>query len=292
MTGYGRAVAKGAGGQVSAEVRAVNGRFLKLSVRLPPELAALEERVRERLDAAGLKRGSVEVTILVSSAKRGRTACSLNMSVLRAYAAQAKRLVKTLGLKQELPLAALLALPGAVESSAALPNLDRVWAGIRPVLDRALAACDRMRRREGEALAADLNARLGELGRQREVLAEAAPKAKAAAVARFKERVSQLLSQTPAAAVPSGQLEREIVLLCDRLDVSEELARLASHCAQMEQTLARGGEAGKKLEFLSQELLRETNTLGAKCSDPAMTHVVVEMKGLIEKVREQVQNLA
>ena len=149
-----------------------------------------------------------------------------------------------------------------------------------------------MRERDGAACAADIRGQCAKLSAHAAAIRQLAPESLANAAARFRERLAKLLEQAKVtAALNTETLERELVTMADRMDIGEELARLESHLAQMEATLGAGGEAGKQLDFLTQELFRETNTMGSKAQDERITHRVVEMKGLIEKIREQAQNL-
>lgn len=292
MTGYGRAVVTDTHGRLSAEIRSVNGRFLKVSVKLPPRYGALEERVRALLAERGVKRGSVDVGLFFDDSGDSATGHQLDAAVLRKYAQQAKAAAKTLGLRDGVSLESLLALPGAVRRQDAEEDLDAVWNRCAKALGQAVEDLDRMRVKEGAAMVCDVQARINELRTHREWLAKEAPNAKVAALEKFRQRIAKMLEDAGVAVEVSREnLERELVLYADRLDISEELARLASHFDQMDAALSGGGEIGKKLDFLTQELFRETNTVGSKAQNEAVTHRVVEMKGLIEKIREQVQNL-
>jgi uncharacterized protein (TIGR00255 family) len=292
MTGYGRAAAALPAGRVVAEVRSVNGRFLKLTVKLPSRYGALEEKVKALLAERRVRRGSVDVGLYWSETAIEESGYVLNEAPLRKYLRQAQSLGKTLKLKQEVPLAAFFNLPGVVARMEADEDLEAVWRHCRPALEGALDHFDGMREKEGAALAADIRRCLSELKTHQSALLTAAPLSKQNAVAKLKERIAKALEEAGAKAqLPAEGLDREVVLLCDRLDVSEELSRLDSHLAQMEAALTDGGEVGKKLDFLTQEVFREINTLGSKAQEQGITHRVIEMKGWVEKIREQVQNL-
>jgi len=292
MTGFGRAEISGAPGRVCAEIRSVNGRFLKLGVKLPSRYGALEERVKAALAERGVRRGSVEVGLYIENGAVAEGGMGINAAALAAYAKQARAAGKKAGVKGGPSLDALLALPGVVARAESEEDLDEVWARCLPILNNALSAFDAMRLKEGAALAQDIRARLAELMEHRAALASAAPAALKANVAKFKERIEKLLQDAGISRpLDKDVLEREIVLASDRMDISEELTRLGSHIEQMNAAFAAGGEAGKKLDFLTQELNREVNTVGSKANDQAITHRVVEMKNLVEKIREQVQNL-
>lgn len=293
MTGFGRVECNDDGGRICAEIRSVNGRFLKLGFKLPSRYGSFEDRIKTLLNEHGVKRGSIDIAIFVESASGGENGYSLNLAAARAYAREAEALVKKLKLKKEpIPLQSLLALPGVVARAEAADDEDAVWTRCEKTLGQALERFDAMRAKEGAAMVADVRARLDELRAHRAALLQEAPAAQERNVARFKERIGKLLQKAGIdAPLDKDILEREIVLASDRMDISEELARLASHFDQMEAALREGGEVGKKLDFLTQELFRETNTVGSKANDQALTHRVVDMKNLIEKIREQVQNL-
>ena len=290
MTGYGRAVAE-AGRKVTAEVRSVNGRFFKLNVKLPGRYGALEDRIKTLINDLGVKRGSIDVNLFFEDGT-DEGGSELNENVLAAYAKQAGKVAKKLKLKGGVPLAALMSLPGVVKRIDAKEDLEQVWTLSRKALEKALEHFNQMREKEGASMAADIRSQLAKLAEHREAIRAAAPDALKATVLRFKERIQKLLADAGVnAPLNNDVLERETILATDRTDVGEEVARLESHFQQMESTLVEGGETGKKLDFLTQELFRETNTIGSKVNDDRVTYRVVDMKGLIEKIREQVQNL-
>jgi uncharacterized protein (TIGR00255 family) len=291
MTGYGRATVED-GGRVTAEVRAVNGRFLKLSVKVLGRYAALEERVRELLGKLGIKRANIDVSLFFDDASGGESNYGISEAAVKHFVTQARALAKKHKLKGDVPLSALLPLPGVVVRESPDEDIEKVWDRARRALEAALADFDHMRARDGAACVADIRARLAELAQHRDAISIAAPEAVKGAIRKYGERIAKLLAEASVSApLNPDVLERETVLMSDRLDIVEELSRLQSHFEQMEAALVSGGEAGKKLDFLTQELFRETNTIGSKAQDQSIVHHVVEMKGQIEKIREQAQNL-
>jgi uncharacterized protein (TIGR00255 family) len=291
MTGYGRASVED-GERVTAEIRSVNGRFLKLTVKVPGRYGALEDRIKTLLNDAGIKRGSVDVFVFFESAEGEAGGYQINETAVKNYIAQARALSKKYKVKDGLTLASLLPLPDAVKRLDREDDIEAVWERAKKALAAALNDFNAMREREGLALAADVRVQLARLAEHRAAILAAGPDVLKAAMQRFRERITKLLEQANVSApLNPDVLERETVLFTDRTDISEELARLWSHFEQMEAALTAGGETGKKLDFLTQELFRETNTIGSKAQDEKITHRVVEMKGLIEKIREQVQNL-
>lgn len=290
MTGYGRAVAED-GRKVTAEIRSVNGRFFKLNVKLPGRYGALEDKIKTLINELGVKRGSIDVNLYFEDGS-DEGGSELNERTLSAYAKQAKKIAKKLKLKGGVPLASLMNLPGVIKRIDAKEDLEQVWKLAHDALEKALEQFNQMREKEGASMAADVRVQLAKLAEHRDAIGAAAPEALKATIQRFRERIQKLLNDASInAPLNNDVIERETVLATDRTDVSEELARLESHFQQMESTLVEGGETGKKLDFLTQELFRETNTIGSKVNNDRVTYRVVDMKGLIEKIREQVQNL-
>lgn len=290
MTGYGRAAVE-EGQRVTAEIRSVNGRFLKLSIKVLGRYGALEDRIKTLINDAGIKRGSVDVSLFFDNVSEEGN-YGLNEAALKHYVDQARAASKKFKLKSELPISAFLSLPGVVKREETTEDIEAIWERSKRALLAAIGDFERMRAREGAAIVADIRGHMAQLALHRSMIQSAAPEAIKAGIQRFKERITKLLEQSGVnAPLNPDVVEREVVLLTDRTDISEELARLQSHFEQVESTLSGGGETGKKLDFLTQELFRETNTIGSKCQDERVTHRVVEMKGLIEKIREQVQNL-
>ena len=216
----------------------------------------------------------------------------INEAAVRHYTAQARAISKKLKLKGDVPLASLLSLPGVIKREEITEDIDTLWTLARQALLAAIGDFTRMRDKEGASIVADIRTHVAQLALHHSMIQTMSPDILKAGVQKYKDRITKLLEQANISApLNPDVLERETVLQTDRTDISEELARLQSHFEQIEGTLKGGGETGKKLDFMTQELFRETNTIGSKCSDERITHRVVEMKGLIEKIREQVQNL-
>jgi uncharacterized protein (TIGR00255 family) len=288
MTGFGRGAAEHPGGLLTVEIRTVNNRFLKLSTRLPDHLAELEPEVESRVRAA-VKRGSVQLQVRQESG-RGAGAWRLNEEALREWLSRLSALAAELG--QEPPtLRDLLPLPGAVTEDRPAGEVDATLKlALFTALESALAGLTDMRRREGEALAADLLPRVHRLAEWAALVRDSGPAMVAAYRDRIKARVERLLADSEA-RVEETDLAREVAYFADRSDVTEETTRLIHHCEQFEQTLKETGEVGRRLDFMAQEMLREANTLGSKAGDAETSSVAVAMKSEIEKIKEQVQNL-
>jgi uncharacterized protein (TIGR00255 family) len=283
MTGYGRGVAEQDGRRATVEVRAVNHRFLDLKLRgmaVPP---ALEEQLAARVRAS-VERGAVTVSVHVA-APQGEAAARVDPAAAqRAYDMLAE-LAARLGVGPP-DLALVLAQPGVVVAPEA--SGDEADPQLAAALDAALAQLDRMRRTEGQALAAELGARLDELTALRASIAGLAAAIPAQIARRLAERVRRLVDD---AELDPGRLAQEVAVLADRSDVTEELVRLASHIDQARALIAAPGAVGRRLDFLVQEIGRELNTIGSKSASAEISSAVVDAKAVLEKVREQAQNV-
>jgi uncharacterized protein (TIGR00255 family) len=284
MTGYGRGVAEQDGRRVTVEVRAVNHRFLDLKLRGAPLSPALEEQLAARVRAS-IERGAVAVSVHLAAAAGEAAAARIDpVAARRAYDALSE-LATRLGVAKP-DLALVLAQPGVVVSGEAVGGDPEPQA--LAALDAALAQLDAMRTAEGQALAAELRARLDELAVRRVAIAELAAQLPAQLARRLTERVRRLVEDVE---VDPTRLAQEVALLADRADVTEELVRLASHLEQASALLTASGAIGRKLDFLVQEIGRELNTIGSKSAAAEISSAVVDAKAVLEKVREQAQNV-
>jgi uncharacterized protein (TIGR00255 family) len=289
MTGFGAAAVSAGGAAVRVEVRSVNHRHLQVKSRLPAALSQLEPSV-EAAVRGKLTRGAVTVGIEIERAGAAG-APRVDVAALRAWRAEIARAAKQAGVGGEPGLESLLRLPGVIaadESRGSVAELEQL--ALR-ALDKALAELTRMREREGRALAADLRKHAKAIDALARKLGKRMPAAVREQHAALQQRLAELLDGARGRLPSDADLAREIAVLADRMDVSEELARLASHMQQLEAMLVGAGPAGRPLDFLVQEILREANTIGSKCNDAAAAHLVVEMKSLVERLREQVQNV-
>jgi uncharacterized protein (TIGR00255 family) len=286
MTGFGVGDAPLGQGGVSVEVRCLDHRYLETRVRLPTELADhtfyVEQRCRD-----SLKRGRCDVTVRLEGAALPPPA----FDVARAKSAYAalEQLRDEVLPGAEVPLSLLAGLPDLF-SRDTLRDPGVIRAALDAALEHAVIRLDRMRDTEGKALAADLTQRLGAARSLRQQIAGVYPTVVARLRKKLQERLQRLLDELPLHPEP-GRLEAEVVLLAERSDVSEELARLESHFDHFEALCATETVVGRRLDFLLQEISRETNTLGAKCQDAQLSHLVVELKAETERMREQVQNV-
>jgi len=288
MTGFGRATTAHALGAVTVEVKSVNNRFLKVSMRLPDAFAEIEAELETQI-RNGLARGSVYANI---SFDRGRpdVSYSLNEDLLKDWLPKLKTLAKQAG-SREPELADLLGMEGAVLQQAEPIQLDEsLAAAVKDALANALKGLREMRAREGESLARDMDARVKNVAQLAKRVETRAPQVVQEYKVKLRARLDKLLADSGVAA-DDAAIVREVAFFADRCDITEETTRLEHHCAQFLKGMAAQGEVGRKLDFVAQEMLRETNTIGSKANDAELASIVVEMKSEIEKIKEQVQNL-
>ena len=288
MTGCGAGSATDGQSTCRVEIRTVNNRFLKFSIRAPEGFAALESRmeaaIRERV-----RRGAVQVDVALTgpAAPAGRR---LNTDQLQSYLDDLERFCADRNLPLPSAIDGLLALPGIlVDAAPDAAAIERTWPLVSRALAEALDRLDAMRALEAEALAAELRGICGEIRSISAVIAARVPRLVEEHRARLVERVGSLL-QPHGVGVAVADVLREVALVADRGDVAEEIARIGSHVGQLERLLATEA-AGRPLDFLAQEFAREANTIGSKVADSEVAHAVVDLKTRIERLREQVQNI-
>ena len=284
MTGYGRCQLQAGPWEVTVELRAVNHRYLDVAMRLPRNLLFLEDGVRKGLQP--LVRGHVDVYITVRQTEGATREVSADTSLAVAYVAAAKAISEASGAENDLTVSKLMQLEGVTTVTEAAMDEEAVSALCAQALSGAVAQLDDMRLREGENLRADLSEHLDKVVALREQVVAYAPKV----VEEYRQRLTDRLAKLPIEPVDPARLAQEVALMADKCAIDEELARLVSHIAQLRRYLDLPGETGKKMDFLIQEMNRETNTIGSKCSDAAIAQCVVDMKSEIEKLREQIQN--
>lgn len=287
MTGYGRAVVIDGNLTATAEIRSVNHRYFDVRIRLPRELLALEDTVRQAVQRH-LQRGRVEITITVEDSDEQSRTVNVDRGLLKQarHALEEARLV--LGVAEQPSLSHLALIPGLFRMEEPTADLERYRTVVHAAVTAALTDVIAMRRAEGQALANDIIARVDSVERLVQAVTERVPAVVREAQARLRRRVAELIGDV---SVDEGRLEMEVAIMADRGDVSEETARIASHVAQLRALLRGGGPVGRKLDFLLQELNREWNTIGSKANDAAIAQAVVDARAELEKIREQVQNI-
>jgi uncharacterized protein (TIGR00255 family) len=288
MTGFGASTREEGELSLHAEVRSVNHRHLLVKTRLTGEFAYLEGEV-EALVKKKLGRGSLTVSLAPTRAAGGTTA-RIQPDVAHRYHGEITKLAKSLGVAGEVSLDVLLSLPGVIAGEASEPaDAKRLQRAVLGAIDEALTRMVEMREVEGAAIAADLTKHAAATSKLVERIGKRMPGVVRTHQKNLEKRVNELLEGRQ--SVSTTDVAREVALLADRLDVSEELSRLESHLTQLDILIAKGGRLGRKLDFLVQEIFREINTIGAKCSDAKIAHWVVDAKTHAERLREQVQNV-
>lgn len=283
MTGFARQTAESALGTLTCELRTVNHRYLDVQLRLPDELRPKETELRQRIGRS-LSRGKVECSLHLRRSAGERGEMCLNEGLVRQLAARAEELSALLPATAALNPLDVLRWPGVIEDP--VPDAESLYAETQALLDAALQALGEMRRNEGARIATMLETRCAEILTIAGSVRERMPEVLRAVRNRQQERIDKL----DVAADPA-RLETELALIAQKLDVDEELDRLESHISEIRDTLRSGEPVGRRLDFLMQELNREANTLGSKSADSATTRAAVELKVLIEQMREQIQNV-
>lgn len=289
MTGYGTAQQTHDDVSYAAEVRSVNGRYLKLSIKLPEHLQFAESEI-DKLLRKRLARGTVTFALRIRTEGANATR-SLNMAALQGYVDQLTKIKLPDSVRPMIGLATLATLPGVVEQLE--PDDDaraRTLEAIINVAGDAVGALLDMRRDEGRSLAEDLSACTDRIREELAAVQDRAPSVIHEYHDRLKARVATL-TQTAQLELDSEALMREVAIYADRCDIAEEVSRMGSHLDQFADLCGRGDKVGRTLDFLAQELLREANTIGSKSNDTAVVRSVVEIKGLIDRLKEQVQNV-
>ena len=287
MTGYGRAGALLHGRDIKVELRSVNARFFEYSSRLPRSCAFLEDKLK-KLVAAKVSRGKVELSLSIQTVTAADTVVSVNWSLAQGYRAALDSLIEKMDLKNDVTAGMIARFPEVLTQTAAPTNEEELWQDVQSVALQAVDAFVAMRAVEGEKLKADVAGRLDTI----EELVAKIEQGSAGRVQAYSDklyaRLQELLGDR---SIDESRLVTEAAIFADKTAIDEETVRLHSHVAQYREILALDEPVGRKLDFLTQELNRESNTIGSKCQDIAITRLVVELKSEIEKIREQIQNI-
>lgn len=286
MTGYGRGALSEDGRGWTMEIKTVNHRYLDVSFRLPRQMSFLEGPLRE-LIRQHVARGRVDVALSVKNDGDDGVVVSPDLAAIRAWMQAFKQVESACGLYDNIQMADLLEQPGLFVVTDRDDSGEAVQAAVLKLAGTVLEAVVAMRRAEGAAIAADLQAHLDALEAVHQALAAIAPSMPAS----FRDRLMARLSDAGITDADPQRIAQETALFADRCAIDEELARLAAHIGQMRGIIAAGGECGKRLDFLLQEMNREANTIASKSADIEVTRQAVEAKCIIEKLREQVQNV-
>ena len=287
MTGYGRAVETVNGREFTVELRSVNNRYLDCSVRLPRLLSFGEDAVKQAVKRS-ITRGKVDVFISVRSEGGDETKVTLNQGVLEGYLAAMRQMVTEYGVQDDISVSTVSRLPDVFLVEKPEVDEEQLLADLMSVVNQALEGYDAMRRTEGEALDRDLRSR----GQTILELVALVEQGNAQTVIDYRTRLENKLREVlENTSIDESRILTEAAIFADKVAVDEETVRLRSHLQQMNTMLDGGGAVGRKLDFLLQEMNRETNTIGSKCTDVRLARIVVDIKAELEKIREQTQNI-
>ena len=287
MTGYGRAVETVNGREFTVELRSVNNRYLDCSVRLPRVLSFGEDAVKQAVKAS-ISRGKVDVFISLHTETGEEVQVSLNKNVLEGYLCAMRQMVAEFGVADDISVSAVSRLPEVFTVEKPQVDEEQLLADMMGVVAKALEGYDAMRCTEGQALDRDLRSR----GQTILELVAQVEQGNAQTVvdyrARLEAKLREVLENT---SIDESRILTEAAIFADKVAVDEETVRLRSHLKQMNAMLDGGGAVGRKLDFLLQEMNREANTIGSKCTDVRLARIVVDIKAELEKIREQTQNI-
>lgn len=287
MTGYGRAVETLNGREFTVELRSVNNRYLDCSVRLPRVLSFAEDAVKQAVKGS-ISRGKVDVFVTVRSEAGDEVQVSLNKAVLQGYLTAMRQMVDEYQVRDDISVASLSRMPEVFTLEKPQVDEEQLQEDLMAVVNKALEGYDAMRQAEGEALDRDLRSRgqtILELVSQVEA---GSGKTVSDYRARLEAKIKEVLANTN---IDESRILTEAAIFADKVAVDEETVRLRSHLKQMNTMLTTGGAVGRKLDFLLQEMNREANTIGSKCTDVNLARIVVDIKAELEKIREQTQNI-
>lgn len=287
MTGYGRAVGVFADKQITVELRSVNNRYLDCAVKLPRLCAFCEDAVKQAVKQS-VTRGKADVFVTVNMTQSSDVSIGLNKPVLEGYLAAMKVMADSYPVRDDISVSTLSRLPDVFTVEKAEQDEDELKAQLLGVVAEALENYDAMRRTEGEALARDLSAKVDFILEKVAFVEQRSPQTVAEYRQKLLARMREVLDTV---AVDEARILTEAAIFADKVAVDEETVRLRSHLDQLRAMLGSKEPIGRKLDFLMQEINRETNTIGSKCSDLEIARVVVDIKAELEKIREQIQNV-
>ena len=287
MTGYGKCVLSRADRQVTVEMKSVNNRYLEINCRIPKVLAFLEEEVK-RVIKKNLSRGTVDVFFNYENNSDAGKEVSVDGALAKKYVDVAKTLAKNYGLKNNFAVSELMKTPDVLKIDATAEDEDLLKEIVRECTEGAVMEMIKMRKVEGETVKADLDKLIGNVETALAKAEQRAPKVVTEYAEKIKARVSEILGEVE---VDENKLLNEVAFFADKADINEEISRLHSHIVQFKKALTEGGPQGRNLDFISQEVGREINTMGSKSNDAELTSLVIYMKNELEKIKEQIRNV-
>ena len=291
MTAFGRGYREGETKDVTVEIRSVNSRFLDCNVKMPRAYLALEEKIKSYIKQNAVGRAKVDVFITVAGKAGAPTDLSVDTELARSYLDALRGLAEELAVKDDVSVSTLVRLnPDILKSSAPEEDMDAAWAELRPVLDEAITGYVAMRTAEGEKLEGDITAKIEQVRAYAEEVEKISREDTSLYRDKLEAKIRAILGDSKI-TVDENRLLTECAVWADKIAIDEELVRLRSHFDAFYNIIAMKEPSGRKLDFLMQELNRETNTIGSKANNARIARLVVDMKGELEKIREQVQNI-
>jgi uncharacterized protein (TIGR00255 family) len=289
MTGFGKGEINSRFGRFTAEIRTVNHRYFDVSSRIPNNLGIFEDRIKNYLNRY-IKRGKVNFSLSVKRNGRNLDSIKLDNEAVERYYKMLKRLNKRFKLKDEIKLAHILSFPDVLVQEQIDYDATSIWPVLESVVKKAAFDCNRMREREGRALCKDLTMRIKKISMSIEKITSLAPGLITQYKNKLESKIKDILKDHNY-AIDRSRLETELAIFAKQSDISEEITRAKSHITALKNALESTEEAGRRLDFILQELQREVNTLGSKATSIKISQLVVDIKSEIEKIREQVQNV-
>ena len=287
MTGYGRAVETVNGREFTVEIRSVNNRYLDCTVKLPRALSFAEDTVKQAVKNT-ISRGKVDVYITQRSEGAADVKVTLNTAMAAGYVEAMRQMAREFAIREDISVSLLSRMPDVFTVEKPEVDEEQLLTDLLQVVNAALTNYDAMRTREGEALKNDLSSR----GNTIRSLVSQVEQGNGQTVIDYRTRLYNKLQEVLAnTAIDESRILTEAAIFADKVAVDEETVRLRSHLEQMDSMLAAGGAIGRKLDFLLQEMNREANTIGSKCTDVRLARIVVDIKAELEKIREQTQNI-
>lgn len=287
MTGYGCAKGIVDGLEVSIELKSVNNRYLDASVRLPRSFLFAEEAIKSKVQSH-ISRGKVDVFVSVDASQAGDLTVKVNESLLKGYLDAIGHISEEYNLPRDLTALSVSRFPDVLSVEKKDLDAEAISAGILDIAEQALRDFDLMRLREGEKLRDDVLSRLETISSLVEIVESKAPETVADYRRRLEQKMAEVLGST---GIDENRILAEAAIFADHIAVDEETVRLRSHMAQLETMINGNSPTGRKIDFLIQEFNREANTIGSKCQNSQIAHIVVDLKSEIEKIREQIQNI-
>ena len=290
MTAFGRAKREGVEKDITVEIRSVNSRFLDCNVKLPRAYSFLEERIKDYVKKNAISRGKVDVFITVDTHMNATSAVGIDTAYAKSYIEALYTLRDEFSLKDDISVMSVARNSDIFTSSGRDEDLEGEWETFRSVLDEAVAGYSRMRGDEGDNILKDISEKVEQVRAYATRVEEISREDTVGYRAKLETRIRQILSDMEA-PLDENRLLTECAIWADKIAIDEELVRLRSHFDAFYEIASLSEPSGRKLDFLMQEMNRETNTIGSKCNNAKIARIVVDMKGELEKIREQVQNI-